>query len=108
MAFPTAMNDQIPDAGSPANLKVMDDPPVPELGDVYAAVSHAFANAARNSPPSRQPAPVIVDATNDPAASDQQLYDIGSSDKAADVLGLDRLAIPGLDILTAGLGDDSN
>jgi hypothetical protein len=107
MAFPTAMNDQIPDAVSPANWKVMDDPPVPELGGVYAAVSHAFANAAHNSAPGRQPAPVIVDATNDPAASEEQLYDI-SSDKDADVLGLDRLAIPGLDILTAGLGDDSN
>ena len=49
MAFPTAVNDQITDSVSQANLKVLGDAPAMALGNLYQATAQALANAAHNA-----------------------------------------------------------
>ena len=49
MAYPTAVNDQITDSVSQANLKVLGDAPAVALGNLFVATSQALANAAHNA-----------------------------------------------------------
>ncbi|HEX8697647.1 MAG TPA: RebB family R body protein, partial [Myxococcaceae bacterium] len=46
MAFPTAVNDQITDAVTQANVKVLGDAPGIALGNLYQATSQALSIAA--------------------------------------------------------------
>lgn len=49
MAFPTAVNDQITDSVSQANLKVLGDAPAMGMGNLFVATSQALSNAAHNA-----------------------------------------------------------
>ncbi len=49
MAFPTAVNDQITDSVTQANVKVLGDAPAIALGNLYQATAQALANAAHNA-----------------------------------------------------------
>ncbi|MDJ0838847.1 MAG: RebB family R body protein [Acidobacteriota bacterium] len=49
MAFPTSVNDQVTDAVTQANVKVLGDAPATAMGNVYVAVSQALSNAAQNA-----------------------------------------------------------
>jgi hypothetical protein len=49
MAFPTAVNDQITDSVTQANVKVLGDAPAIALGNLYQATSQSLANAAHNA-----------------------------------------------------------
>lgn len=49
MAFPTALNSQITDSVTQANLKVLGDSPALSSGELYVATSQALANAAHNA-----------------------------------------------------------
>ena len=49
MAFPTAVNSQITDAVTQANVKVLGDAPAMALGNLYQATSQALSNAAHNA-----------------------------------------------------------
>jgi hypothetical protein len=50
MAFPTSVNDQITDAITQANVKVLGDAPAQAMGSVFQAMAHSiglvFENAA--------------------------------------------------------------
>jgi hypothetical protein len=50
MAFPTAVNSQITDAITQANVKVLGDAPAQAMGSVFQAMAHSigiiFENAA--------------------------------------------------------------
>lgn len=46
MAFPTAVNDQITDSITQANVKVLGDAPAVALGNLYQATGQALSNAA--------------------------------------------------------------
>ena len=54
MAFPTAVNDQITDSVSQANVKVLADAPAMALANLYQATSQALANAAHNATTAQQ------------------------------------------------------
>ena len=54
MAFPTAVNDQITDAVSQANLKVIGDAPGLASGNLYIATSQALSNSAHNATTAQQ------------------------------------------------------
>ncbi len=58
MAFPTAVNSQITDAVTQANLKVLADSPAMGMGNLYIATSQALANAAHNATSGQQEAGV--------------------------------------------------
>jgi hypothetical protein len=49
MAFPTAMNSQITDSVTQANLEVLGVSPAVALGNLYQATAQALSNAAHNA-----------------------------------------------------------
>ncbi|MFA7241206.1 MAG: RebB family R body protein [Sulfuricellaceae bacterium] len=54
MAFPTAVNNQITDAVTQTNIKVLDDAPAIAMGNLYQVTAQALANAAHNATLSQQ------------------------------------------------------
>jgi hypothetical protein len=62
MAFPTSVNDQITDAVTQANVKVLGDAPATAMGNLYQATAQALANAAHNATDAQQQADVLAQA----------------------------------------------
>ncbi len=62
MAFPTAVNDQITDSVSQANLKVLGDAPATALANLYQATAQALANAAHNASSAQQQTNILAQA----------------------------------------------
>lgn len=56
----TAVNDQITDAVTQANSKVLGDAPAVALGNLYQATSQALANAAHNATTAQQNSATIL------------------------------------------------
>ena len=54
MAFPTAVNDQITDSVTQANVKVLADAPAMAMANLYQATAQALANAAHNATTAQQ------------------------------------------------------
>lgn len=54
MAFPTAVNNQITDSVTQANLEVLGTSPAMALANLYQATSQALANAAHNATTGQQ------------------------------------------------------
>lgn len=54
MAFPTAVNSQITDAVTQANVSVLGHAPAQALGALYQASAQALANAAHNATAAQQ------------------------------------------------------
>ncbi|MCR6630618.1 MAG: RebB family R body protein [Magnetospirillum sp.] len=76
MAFPTAVNSQITDAVTQANVKVVGDAPAMALGNLFIATSQALANAAHNAAVSQQQACLTAWAATAQAVS--TLYATGT------------------------------
>ncbi|GAB3355770.1 RebB family R body protein [Lysobacter tyrosinilyticus] len=49
MAFPTAVNDQITDAVTQANVKVLADAPAVAMGSLYQTLAQSMGTAAQNA-----------------------------------------------------------
>ena len=49
MAFPTAVNDQVTDAVTQANVKVLGDAPATAMGALYQTVAQVTGAAAENA-----------------------------------------------------------
>ncbi len=62
MAFPTSVNDQITDAVTQANTKVLGDAPAIAIGNLYQATAQALANAAHNATDNQQQSYVTMQA----------------------------------------------
>ncbi|MCF6459120.1 RebB family R body protein [Pseudoalteromonas sp. MMG024] len=62
MAFPTSVNDQITDAVTQANVKVLGDAPAMSMGNLFQATSQALANAAHNATTAQQQAAITAQA----------------------------------------------
>lgn len=64
MAFPTAVNSQITDAVTQANVKVLADAPAMAMGSIYQTLTHslgiAMENAAANQQAANQVAQAVV------------------------------------------------
>lgn len=54
MAYPTAVNSQITDAITQANVKVLGDAPAMAMGNLYQATAQALGNAAHNATTAQQ------------------------------------------------------
>jgi hypothetical protein len=63
MAYPTAVNSQITDAVTQANVKVLGDAPAVALGNLYVATSQALSNAAHNATTGQQQTGVTMQAS---------------------------------------------
>jgi hypothetical protein len=62
MAFPTAVNDQITDSVTQANVKVLGDAPAIAMGNLYQATAQALANAAHNATNAQQQSYITAQA----------------------------------------------
>jgi hypothetical protein len=62
MAFPTAVNDQITDSVTQANVEVLGDAPAVAMGNLYQAMAQALANAAHNATNAQQQSYVTAQA----------------------------------------------
>ncbi|MBI9076650.1 MAG: RebB family R body protein [Desulfatibacillum sp.] len=62
MAFPTSVNNQITDAVTQVNVKVLGDAPAVAMGNLYQATAQALANAAHNATTSQQQTNVTAQA----------------------------------------------
>lgn len=54
MAYPTAVNNQITDSVSQANVQVLGVAPAVALGNLFQATAQALANAAQNATMAQQ------------------------------------------------------
>ena len=63
MAFPTAVNNQITDSVTQANVQVIGDAPAVGMGNLFVAASQALANAAHNANSFQQEQNVMDQAT---------------------------------------------
>ncbi len=81
MAFPTAVNDQITDAVTQTNVKVLGDAPGQAMGALYQATAQALANAAHNATVAQQQANVTAQAASTVGVA--TLYAIDSATVAA-------------------------
>jgi hypothetical protein len=62
MAFPTAVNSQITDAVTQANVKVLGDAPAMAMGNLYQATAHATGLALQNAVNAQQQSQVLAQA----------------------------------------------
>lgn len=62
MAYPTAVNNQITDSVTQANVKVLGDAPAIAMGNLYQATAQALSNAAHNATISQQQMNVTAQA----------------------------------------------
>ncbi len=63
MAFPTAVNNQITDAVTQANVSVVADAPAVAMGNVFQATGQALSNSAHNATISQQQTNVTAQAS---------------------------------------------
>jgi len=81
MAYPTAVNSQITDAVSQANVKVLGDAPAIALGNLYQATAQALANAAHNATTAQQQTNITAQAATTMGIT--TLYSLDSASAAA-------------------------
>lgn len=69
MAYPTAVNDQITDSVTQANVKVLGDAPAIAMGSLFQATAQALSNAAHNATNSQQQSYVTMQAATTQAVN---------------------------------------
>jgi len=62
LAFPTAVNNQITDSVTQANVEVLGTSPAVALANLYQATAQALANAAHNATTSQQQTSITAQA----------------------------------------------
>ena len=63
MAFPTAVNDQITDAVTQSNVKVVGDAPAQAMGSLYQSMAQSAGLAAQNAVSHQQQTNILANAT---------------------------------------------
>lgn len=88
MAFPTAVNSQITDAVTQANVQNLAVAPAVALGNLYQATAQALANAAHNATMAQQQNNITAQATTTAGIAMLYAIDTATTSKAtADILG---------------------
>ncbi len=62
MAYPTAVNSQITDSVTQANVEVLGSAPATAMGNLFQATSQALSNAAHNATTSQQQTNITAQA----------------------------------------------
>lgn len=86
MAFPTAVNSQITDSVTQANVKVLGDAPAMALGSFYQATAQALANAAHNATNSQQQSNVTAQAATTMGVATLYSIDTAATAKATEAI----------------------
>lgn len=82
MAFPTAVNSQITDSVTQANVKVLGDAPAIAMGNLFQATAQALGNAAHNATSAQQQAAVAAQAATTMGVATLYALDTASAGKA--------------------------
>ncbi|ADZ91956.1 RebB family R body protein [Marinomonas mediterranea] len=97
MAFPTAVNDQITDSVTQANVKVLGDAPALSMGNLFQATSQALANAAHNATSAQQQTGVTAQAATTMGVTTLYSIDTASTGMATkDILTPPTTKVAGL------------
>lgn len=86
MAFPTAVNSQITDSVTQANVKVLGDAPAMAMGSFFQATAQALANAAHNATNSQQQSNVTAQAATTMGVATLYSIDTASTAKATEAI----------------------
>lgn len=82
MAFPTSVNNQITDAVTQANVKVLADAPAIAMANLYQATAQALANAAHNATMAQQQTNITAQAATVMGVATLYSLDVSSLGKA--------------------------
>jgi len=82
MAFPTAVNNQITDSVTQANVQVLGDAPAIAMGNLFQATAQALANAAHNATTAQQQANIAAQAATTMGVATLYAIDTASTGKA--------------------------
>ncbi|AQQ00791.1 glycerol-3-phosphate dehydrogenase [Pseudoalteromonas aliena] len=82
MAFPTSVNNQITDAVTQANVKVLGDAPAMSMGNLFQATSQALANAAHNATTAQQQMAITAQAATTMGVTTLYSIDTASTGEA--------------------------
>jgi len=86
MAFPTAVNDQITDSVTQANVKVLGDAPAMALGSLYQATAQALSNAGHNATTAIQQSSITAQAATTMGVTTLYSLDTASTGKATEAI----------------------
>lgn len=92
MAFPTAVNDQITDAVTQANVKVLGDAPALAMGNLYQATAQALANSAHNATNAQSQSFVTGQAATTMGVATLYSLDTAAAGKATQAILQSRVA----------------
>ena len=87
MALPTAVNGQITDAVTQANVKVLGDAPAMAMGAIYQALAHSTGILYENATSSQQQLGICAQA-----ATNQGVIQIYSVDTMAGAVATSKIA----------------
>jgi hypothetical protein len=82
MAFPTAVNDQITDSVTQANVKVLGDAPAMALANLYQASAQALSNSAHIATSNFQQSGITAQAATTMGVATLYSLDTASTGKA--------------------------
>jgi len=82
MAFPTAVNSQITDSVTQANVQVLGDAPAIAMGNLFQATAQALSNAAHNATMAQQQTNVAAQAATTMGVALLYSLDTASTGKA--------------------------
>jgi len=86
MAFPTAVNDQITDAVTQSNVKVLGDAPAYGMGALYQSLAHSTGILYENATSAQQQLAISAQA-----ATNQGVIQIYSVDTMADAVSTAKI-----------------
>ena len=96
MAFPTAVNDQITDSVTQANVKVLGDAPAMSMGNLFQATSQALSNAAHNATAAQQQMGVTAQAATTMGVTTLYSIDTATTGMATKAILTPSTAVAGL------------
>ena len=81
MAIPTAVNDQITDAMTQANVKVLAEAPAMAMGSIYQTMAHSTGILFENAVSAQQQQNTLTQASTNQGV--MQIYSMGTMSDAA-------------------------
>jgi hypothetical protein len=92
MAFPTAVNDQVTDAVTQSNVKVVGEAPAMALSNLYQAMAHSTGILFENAVSAQQQQNTLAQAAANMGV--MQIYTLDTSSAAASTEKAGQLGIP--------------
>jgi len=91
MAFPTAVNDQITDAVTQSNIKVIGEAPAFAMGSIYQSMAHSTGILFQNSVAAQQQQNALAQAATNQGV--MQIYSIDTTSTAGATEGIGQTGV---------------